>query len=125
MEWVFDLAVAPNGNIYAAGDQNGPTVYVSQDKGETWKKTSFGNKGTTEALAVDPTDAKRVVVSTVVWGGGASGKVFLTADGGKTWGDITGDLPPGAGAAAMSFSPDGKYLFLTRYAGSVYSIKIK
>ncbi len=127
MEWVVDLAVAQNGVIYAAGDHSGPAVYVSKDKGESWAKVklSLGNKGAAEALAVAPGDTKTVAFSTTLWNEGAPGKVFLTADGGKTWGDITGDLPPGAGAAAMSFSPDGKYLFITRYAGSVYRIKIK
>jgi photosystem II stability/assembly factor-like uncharacterized protein len=125
MEWVFDLTITPQGVIYAAGDSSGPKVFISHDHGANWKKISFENKGAAEALAIDPVDEKRVAVSTLLWSPGAAGKIYLSTDAGLNWKEVTGDLPPGAGAAAMSFSPDGKYLYLTRYAGSAYRLEIK
>jgi hypothetical protein len=50
---------------------------------------------------------------------------FCCRDLGTTWTDVSGDLPPGSGAAAMTFSNDGLYLFISRYAGGVYKMKIQ
>jgi sugar lactone lactonase YvrE len=41
-----------------------------------------------------------------------------------TWHDLSVGLPNGAGAAAMAFSPDGPYLYVSRYAGSVYRVRL-
>jgi photosystem II stability/assembly factor-like uncharacterized protein len=47
-------------------------------------------------------------------------KVFLSRDGGLTWTDATGNLPDGPDISAMTFSNDGKYLFVGRPGGGVY-----
>ncbi len=125
MSSVFDLAIAPEGTIFAAGNIAGPAVFVSHDHGQTWRKSiSFTSNAAADALAIDPTNGKRIAFSTVFWSMGAPGKVYFSSDGGKEWSDITADLPPGSGAAAAIFSPDGKYLYITLYSGSVYRCKI-
>lgn len=124
MAWVFDLAVSPNGTVYAGGDNMGPELYASENQGKKWKLLkAFDGKGTVEAITIDPKDPKRIAISTVQWSSGSGGTIYLTADGGKHWENITRDLPPGKGAAAMAFSQDG-YLYITRYAGSVYRMKL-
>ncbi len=126
MTWVFDLMVTPSGVVYAAGDMGGAAVFVSFNHGETWKKLkNLVAAGAADALAFDPTDEKTIAVASVLWGAGAAGKIYLSADAGENFKEINADLPDGAGMAAMAFSPDGKYLYALRYAGSVYRLKLK
>ncbi|PKN30610.1 MAG: hypothetical protein CVU64_02410 [Deltaproteobacteria bacterium HGW-Deltaproteobacteria-21] len=121
MRWVFDLKIAGNGNVYAAGDNGGPCLYSSSDHGASWKLVKkFASPGIAEAITIDPGDPRRMALSIVQWGGGSGGRIFMTEDGGKSWEDITGDLPEGAGAAAMAFSHKNGFLYISRYAGSVY-----
>jgi len=121
---VFDLAIAPNGTIYVAGDHDGACLYVSHDSGKSWKLLKrFSQKGSMEGLVIDKTYPQRIAVSLVNWDG-SPGKIYLSQDTGKDWQDITGDLPNGTGAAAMSFDHEGTYLYMLRYAGSVYKIKL-
>ena len=123
MEWVFDVAVAKDGMIFIAGDQNGPALYASSDHGKHWDLLQkFSGKGSAEAIAIDKNDPQRVAISTVQWGAQSGGKIYLSMDAGKNWQDISGDLPEGTGAAAMAFSNDGKFLYQVKYAGSVYKI---
>ena len=44
-------------------------------------------------IAIDPRDENRIWCSTVTWGDGNQGGIFHTTDGGKTWREITGDIP--------------------------------
>ncbi|HTL71343.1 MAG TPA: hypothetical protein VL404_08650 [Candidatus Eisenbacteria bacterium] len=123
--WVFDLTVTKDGTAYAATDAAGPCLYVSRDKGATWELLKkFAGAGACEGIAVDPRDVRHLAVSAMQWDGGAGGKIFLTDDGGANWTDVTANLPNGAGAAAMAFSPDGHFLYLARYAGSVYRLRL-
>ncbi len=119
--WVFDLSAAPDGTVYAAGDAGGPVIYISRNRGEQWELLKrFPAKGAAAALAVHPQDSSQVAVSTMVWDRYAGGKIFLTRDRGQSWEEITGDLPNGPGAAALLFDPAKGYLYMSRYAGSVY-----
>lgn len=126
MSWVFDVKVASDGTMYAAGDSLGPKLYVSTNHGRKWKLGGeFGPAGQAlGTVAVDPKNSKRVAVSTVQWDNGAPGKIYLSTNGGTSWTDITGDLPDGTGASSMAFDPKGNYLYITRYAGSVYKMKL-
>ena len=126
-EWVFDLHMSSDGTLYAAAASNGPVVYVSKNQGDSWKKAGDflpSDSAATDAIATSPQDPNIVVVSTVHWGNAAPQKIYLSRNAGKSWEDISGDLPPGAGAAAMTFDPEGEYLYISRYAGSVYRIRI-
>ncbi len=124
--WVFDLAVSSDGKVYAATDSGGPAVYFSSDFGANWTLLKqFEGTGSCEAITIDPNNPERVAVTAVKWDGSTGGRIFLSEDAGRSWNDITSDLPNGAGAAAMAFSRDGAHLYISRYAGSVYRIKLK
>ncbi len=125
MRAVFDLAVTKRGTIYAAGQGKGPSLYVSDDHGKSWKLLKqFSDKGTCEAIAIHPENDKIMALSTVFWDESSGERIYLTKDGGQSWNDITGDLPNGHGAAAMVFSKKDSSLYLNRYSGSVYKLKI-
>ena len=125
MDWVFDVAIASDGSMYAAGDSNGAKLFASGDHGQTWVMTGdFGKDRALGTVAVDPNDPQHVAVGTVSWGNKPC-NIFLSIDGAKTWQDITADLPDGAGAASIIFDPRGKYLYIARYAGSVYRLALK
>ena len=80
----------------------------------------FGAGSSVEAITVDPNDPRRIAISTVSWGRQGGGRINLSTDRGRTWRDLTGNLPNGQGAAAMAFHPHEEYLYMVRYAGSVY-----
>ena len=125
MSWVFDLAIASDGTIFAAGDKSGAAIYRSTDHGQTWELLkTFSSSGAADGIAIDPANPNRIAVGTAQWAGEMPQKIFLSNDKGSTWQEITGDLPGGLGTSDIAFSPDGQYLYITRYAGSVYKIKI-
>jgi photosystem II stability/assembly factor-like uncharacterized protein len=120
---IFDAAIAKDGVMYAGGDQQGPVLYASHDNGTHWKLLKrFPGVGTCEAITPDPSHPQRVALSTVAWSGRSGGRIYITDDG-EYWRDITGDLPEGSGAAAMAFGPGG-WLYIMRYAGSVYRTQL-
>ncbi len=126
MHEVFDAAIAADGRIYAAGaDHHGPAVYSSSDGGKKWilsKRFSSGDAA--EALCLFAGAPQRVAVSTLGWHGKAGGRIHLSENGGKSWTDVTGDLPYGEGAAAMAYNAKDGHLYVLRQAGSVYKTKI-
>lgn len=89
--WVFNLHVAPDGTVYGGGRD----LWRSTDHGTTWHKvTSFKETDPViVGIEVDPQDGQRLWISRVTWGEGARGGVFGSRDGGRTWQEITGDLP--------------------------------
>jgi len=89
--WLFNLDVAPSGAVFAGGKD----LYRSVDHGKTWQKiSSFQNADATiVGIAIDPADEQRVWVSKATWDFSDRGGVFQTLDGGKTWTEITGDIP--------------------------------
>ena len=123
MNCVFDLTVGSDGTVYAAGDYGGPAVFVWANG--QWKLVKkFPGPGAAEAIVIDPANPNRIALSTVRWNNDAPGKIYLSQYQGQNWIDLTGDLPDGSGAASMTFSPDGSYLYLTRYAGTAYRIRL-
>ncbi|MFC1704254.1 hypothetical protein ACFL1E_05700 [Candidatus Omnitrophota bacterium] len=125
MKKVFDLAITSQGWIYAAGDLKGPAIFISKDSGKHWQLLKkFSGLQAAEALLIVPGDPLKMSASVVRWHGGADGKIYWTNDGGESWSDITGDLPPGAGAAAMAYDSKNSYIYIIRYAGSVYRTKL-
>jgi len=112
----YTLAVAPSQTnvIYAGGAIAGASaVYRSTDFGSTWTRTVTAPTDTVFSLAVDPTDAARVLAATPA---GA----FLTTNSGEVWTNLRGgnlrvvlpypgcpDTLLGGGAAGVSISTDG------------------
>lgn len=124
-QWIFDLKVDKFGTVYAAGDCGGAAVYVSRNQGKAWRLLQkFKQHKSAESIAIAQSDANNIAVSTVSWSNDAPQKIFFTNNAGEDWQDITGDLPDGAGAAAMSFNDDGSQLYAARYAGSVWRSKV-
>ena len=123
MQCVFDVAVAADGVIYAAGDSGGAKLFVSKDHGNSWRMVGdFGAGQALDAIAIDASNPRHMAVGTVIWASKAPGKIFMTKDGANTWEEITGDLPNGAGISSLAFDPQGQYLYAGRYAGSVYRL---
>jgi hypothetical protein len=127
MQWVFNLAIDPKGVIYAGGDSSGPTLYVS-DAAETYftmlKHFSDGVGNAVDGIAINPKNPKMIAVSTVNWNSNAPCVYYLTSDGGNNWTQINGNLPDGSGASVMTFDPQGQYLYIARYAGSVWRVSL-
>ncbi len=124
-QWIFDLHVSSSGVVYAAGDQSGAALFASFNKGKSWKRIGkFSDKGLAEAITTSPVDPNIIIVSTASGSDAIPHRIFLSKDAGKSWNDITGDLPDGVGAAAMIFSNDAQDVYMTRYAGGVYRLKL-
>ncbi len=88
--WCFNLTITPSGTILAGGKD----LHISRDHGTSWSKlTSFNGEGTVIGIAVDPADEQRLWISTTTWDSSATGGVFRSIDAGKSWVEITGDLP--------------------------------
>jgi photosystem II stability/assembly factor-like uncharacterized protein len=108
------VAVAPSSSkVIYAGTRNGD-VWVSTDRGASWKSVAGAKAGPlpvrpVNEIAVDRDDAR---VAYVVYGGfdltGAGrGHVFRTSDGGDTWSDLSGNLPD-INVSALLIDPDAK-----------------
>ncbi len=88
--WCFNLAIAPSGMVLAGGQD----LHASRDHGATWTKlTRTGGESTVIGIAIDPQDEKRLWISRTTWDSSTRGGIYRTTDGGKTWVDITGDIP--------------------------------
>ncbi len=88
--WIFNLTVAADGTVYAAGKN----LYRSADHGKSWKAINQVEEGTTVVgIETDPRDPKTLWYSTTSWDSNASGGIYKTIDGGATWTNITGNLP--------------------------------
>jgi len=91
-QWIFNCHVTADGTVYTLGK----LIYRSTDHGKTWEplaKLPIAN-ATVVGFETHPTNPKIMWAAANFWGGEAqNGGVFKTVDGGKTWIDITGDLP--------------------------------
>ncbi len=125
MQWVFDSAISSNGTIYVAGDNGGAQLYASKDHGKTWKLAgSFEKDRALAAVSVNPSNPKQIAVSTASWNTGAPNKIYLSEDEGENWKDISGDLADGSGASSIVFDPAGRFIYIAKYAGSIYRLAL-
>jgi len=122
---IYEIAATKGGDLYATGEQNGPALLHSKDHGATWRTLKvFSSKGTAKGFSVNPANPDMLAVTVTRWDNSGGGVVYLSPDRGKTWKDITGGLSNGTGAVATAFSRDGTYLYIGRYAGSVYRLAL-
>ena len=124
MKHVFDAAFGSDGRAYAAGeDSQGPVLYFSEDSGRSWKLWKrFDGTGGAKGLCVLPDG--RVAVGVVRWHAKAPGGIYLGSRDGKVWEDVSGDLPEGDGPSALTYDEKTQTLYMARYAGSVYKMRM-
>ena len=109
------IAVAPmNSKVLYVGAASA-AVYASEDGGQTWSERSAGLPGRAVThLTVDPLDPATVYVtfSGFAPADGSEGHLYRSRDNGRTWADISGNLPniPANDAVVDPDNPDTLYL---------------
>jgi photosystem II stability/assembly factor-like uncharacterized protein len=71
--------IRAHGRFYVTTLGNSAGLYISDDKGQSWKAT--GLEGTLLAVAISPLDPNHIIVVN------DQGEVFASRDGGLTWSD--------------------------------------
>lgn len=92
------------GRIYAAGkvevDRREPAVFISTDFGGSWTETRLDSAaGEAWSVACDPLHPG------VVYVGGDSGRLYRSADSGRTWLPRNDGLPPGQSVWCLAICP--------------------
>ncbi len=91
-----------------------PGIWATLNDGFAWRRAEAnGLQGKVSALAVHPTDSRKVAVAT-------SGGVFLSSDGG----DHFERLAAGGQVLAVQFSLDGKQLWFASHDGRAHLFHI-
>jgi len=94
--------VAALGNLWNSSKERG--VYQTSDGGKNWKKVLYIDDMTGVVdMAMDKNNPNILYAATYqrmrkAWGfngGGPGSGIYKTTDGGKTWNELTGGLPPG------------------------------
>ena len=94
--------VAALGNLWNSSKERG--VYQTTNGGKNWKKVLYIDEMTGVVdLAMDKSNPNILYAATYqrmrkAWGfngGGPGSGIYKTTDGGKTWNELTGGLPPG------------------------------
>ena len=109
--------VAALGNLWNSSKDRG--VYQTTDGGKNWKKVLYIDDMTGVVdMAMDKNNPNILYAATYqrmrkAWGfngGGPGSGIYKTTDGGKTWNELTGGLPPGdkgrIGLAASKTRPN-------------------
>lgn len=87
-DWIYNVEITTSGTIYASGGN----LYRSTDHGENFAVAGSFSGGTVLGIAVDPADEQRVWVSVAPWSDDATGGIYETTDGCRTWREISGDI---------------------------------
>ncbi|MEM9837711.1 MAG: hypothetical protein AAF830_01010 [Pseudomonadota bacterium] len=102
--------VAAQGDIWAGSDARG--VYMTDDGGANWTKVLAGENETTGAvdLKMDPSNPR--ILYAAMWdhqrtpwlirSGGEGSGIWKSADGGKTWNELSDDLPETMGKIGVA-----------------------
>jgi photosystem II stability/assembly factor-like uncharacterized protein len=105
--------IAAQGDIWAESEARG--VYMTEDSGATWTKVLAGENGTTGAvdLKMDPGNPR--ILYAAMWdhqrtpwlmrSGGPGSGIWRSSDGGKSWNELTEDLPEEMGK--IGIAPSG------------------
>jgi photosystem II stability/assembly factor-like uncharacterized protein len=98
------VAVPDNPNRIFLGTSSG-RLYVSDDRGQTWKRFAHLGEGfdyVLDSIEIDPTNSQNMYVAgwSIV---GNNGELFRSRDGGKTWTSLPG--VKGKSIRAMSLAP--------------------
>ncbi|MFM9366983.1 WD40/YVTN/BNR-like repeat-containing protein [Streptomyces sp. Da 82-17] len=89
---VSSIAPAGDGRTVYAGTDDG-RVWVTEDGGKNWTRIAEGRPWTTRVV-VDPADPKRVFTTHSGYRSGSPlAHVYGSTDGGRTWDDLSGNLP--------------------------------
>jgi photosystem II stability/assembly factor-like uncharacterized protein len=124
---IFDMAITPNGIVYASGTAQGAVLYVSDSHGNDWSLLKRFDKasGVCEAITFDHRDTKRIFAGVVGWMENPIGRIYSSIDSGKTWKSISEGLPINSGPVAMAIDSKNDYLYVLLYAGGVYKRSLK
>jgi photosystem II stability/assembly factor-like uncharacterized protein len=115
--WLFNATVSKSGVVYAGGHE----LWQSADHGATWKRlTDFSSGRQIVGLEIKPGDENTIWLTMMGWGSTVDGSIYKTVDGGKTWTDITGDIPYRQ-CKVLRYDPATGYL----WAGGTGLFKIK
>lgn len=105
-------------NILYAADRTGPKLWKSEDAGESWEVSADFSADRAFLLNRVLCEENSVYVST--FGPGIhEGKLYRSADGGKTWTDITNGLPRSVLDIAVDPS-NPKSIYVTTHIYGVY-----
>lgn len=114
---LFNLTVASDGTVFCSGSH----LWASHDHGKTWAKVYDNKMGNTiQSIEVDPDNSSRVWISIGFWSETSIGGVFRTDNGGKSWVDISGDIPYRR-PSVLKYNPETREL----WACGVGAFKIK
>lgn len=103
------------GGNYAKVDRRGNMAYT-EDGGKTWNLCEEGLHGFASSVQAFPGQSS-------VWVASGSDGLSWSADGGKSWTDITGKLPEGVkGYHALSAARQGEHIYAAGAGGNVARI---
>lgn len=115
--YVFNLHITADGTLYVPGKN----LWRSTDHGKTFEKLTDLKQGwSIVGLETDPTNPNTIWISQVTWGASSEGAVLKSTDAGKTWDDITSDLPYRK-PLILRFNPETREL----WAGGVGLFRLK
>lgn len=110
---VLTLAIDPgNSKHWLAGTTTG--LFQTTDAGQTWQRIPIAGPQAFHAVAFDPTTPSLALAGAWVNGQNMP-SLWTTSDGGDTWQSLGGS----SDIDAITFSPDGRSLYVGTYGGGL------
>jgi len=97
-----------------AGAEDG-RIWVSTDRGSSWRLARLGNGAPVEAISV-AAEQPRIVLAAL----GDGARVLRSTDAGLTWEDLTGNLPAGA-VRGIAVDREGAAVYVATRQGVFFS----